>query len=32
MTKDELMALINRSHTADLGYLANGAPTIRRVF
>lgn len=32
MTKDELMALINRSHTADLGYLVNGAPTIRRVF
>lgn len=32
MTKDELMALINRCNTADLGFLEQGMPTIRRVF
>lgn len=33
MTKEELMNLISRSLTADLGYIeANGFPTIRRVF
>lgn len=33
MTNDELMRLINRSLTADLGYLEeDGLPAIRRVF
>ena len=32
MTKDELMALIQRSNTADLGYLQECASVIRRVF
>lgn len=32
MTKDEMLALIRRSDTADLGYLEEGCPAIRRVF